>query len=31
MGQGQPMPILSPLAWSQFFRQLQKKKKKDDD
>lgn len=33
MGQGQPMPILSPLAWSQFFRQFQnnKKKKKDDD
>jgi hypothetical protein len=33
MGQGQPMPILSPVAWSQFFRQLQnnKKKKKDDD
>jgi hypothetical protein len=33
MGQGQPMPILSPVAWSQFFRQLQnnKKKTKDDD
>jgi len=33
MGQGQPMPILSPVAWSQFFRQWQnsKKKKKNDD
>lgn len=33
MGQGQPMPILSPLAWAQFFRQWQnnKKKKNDDD
>ncbi len=33
LGQGQPMPILSPLAWSQFIKQLQnnKKKKKNDD
>jgi hypothetical protein len=33
MGQGQPMPILSPVSWSQFFRQWQnsKKKKKNDD
>ena len=33
MGQGLPMPILSPVAWSQFFRQWQnnKKKKKNDD
>jgi hypothetical protein len=33
MGQGQPMPILNPLAWAQFFKQWQsnKKKKKDDD
>jgi hypothetical protein len=31
MGQGQPMPILNPLAWSQFFRQWSNKKKKKDD
>lgn len=31
MGQGQPMPILSPLAWAKFFQQWQNKKKKKVD
>jgi hypothetical protein len=32
LGQARPTPILNPMAWAQFFKQIQdKKKKKNDD